>query len=59
MLIRTNTGLVRRLLVPMIGKEDLMSKGIRPQLHQAFKWLMQEQNAPVDRGDDCGDWEPR
>lgn len=35
MLIETNTDLVRRLLVPLIGKDGLVRNEIHPKLHQA------------------------
>lgn len=47
-LIVTNTDLVRRLLVPLIGKEDSVPKRIHPQFHQAFKRGTQEQSAPAE-----------
>lgn len=43
-----NSMLMRRLPVPLIGKEDLAEKGIHPQLHQAFKRIPQEQSAPAE-----------
>lgn len=48
MLIGTNSDLVRRLLIPLAGKEDSGLKRIQPTLHQAFKRVIQEQSTLVE-----------
>lgn len=48
LLVGTNTGLVRRLLIPLAKNEDLTLKRIHPQLHQAFQLVVRELRAPTE-----------